>query len=123
MQHGAFRAERRGDPSHRVGTTGAGSRHDTAELARLPRITVGRVCRDLLVAHIDDADPFVDAAVVDVDDVPAAQRENRVDAFALQRLGDKVAAGDDGGVAGLALEGVLGGGRRCCGRGRPGCDD
>jgi hypothetical protein len=92
VQHGAFRAERRGDAGHRVGAARAGGRHDTAKLARLPRIAIRRVRRDLLMTHIDDADTFVDAAVVDVDNVPAAQRENGVDAFALQHLGDKVAA-------------------------------
>jgi hypothetical protein len=52
------------------------------------------VRRDLLVTDVDDLDPLIDAAVVDVDDVTAAEREDRVDAFVLQRLRDEMAAGD-----------------------------
>ena len=99
VQHRALRAERRGDAGHGVRAAGPRRGHDAAELAGLARITVGRVGRDLFVAHVDDADAFVDAAVVDIDDVAAAQGEDRVDAFALQRLGDQMAARDDAGVA------------------------
>src|SRR5882724_11100919 len=53
------------------------------------RVTVRGVSSDLLVAHVDDADAFIDAAIVDVDDVSAAQGEDRIDAFVLQRLGDQ----------------------------------
>ena len=63
----------------------------------------------LLVAHVDDADTFIDAAVVDVDDVSTTKREDRVDALILQRLGDQVAARDNTRVPALLLEGVLGG--------------
>jgi len=54
------------------------------ELAGLSRVTVRGVSCDLFVAHVDDADPFIDAAIVNVDDVPAAQGEDRVDAFVLE---------------------------------------
>jgi hypothetical protein len=60
------------------------------------------------VAHVDDADALVDAAVVDVDDVPAAQREDGVDPFVLQRAGHQVPAGDHVGVPALLLERVVG---------------
>ena len=95
MQDRAFRAEGGGDAGHRVRAARPRGRHDAAELAGLARIAVGRVGRHLLVAHIDDADALVDAAVIDVDDVAAAQREDGVDAFVLERFGDKVAARDD----------------------------
>jgi hypothetical protein len=49
---------------------------------------------DLLVAHVDDPDPLVEAAVVGVDDVPAAQSPDDVDALGPQRLGDELTAGD-----------------------------
>ena len=88
---------------------GPGGRDDAAELAGLARIAVGRVRGDLLVAHVDDANALIDAAVVDVDDVAAAKREDRVDAFVLQRLGDQMAAGDHARIAALALQGIFGG--------------
>src|SRR5213080_3764811 len=40
------------------------------------RPAVGGVRRGLLVAHVDDADALVEAAVVDRHDVPAAEREH-----------------------------------------------
>ena len=91
---------------------GPGGGHHAAELAGLARVAVGGVRGDLLVAHVDDADALVDAAVVDVDDVAAAEREDRVDALVLQRLGDQVAARDHARVAALALQGVVRGGGR-----------
>ena len=48
----------------------------------------------LLVARVDDADAFIDATVVDVLDVAAGQREDGVDALALQHACDEVAAVD-----------------------------
>ena len=87
---------------------GSGGRDDTAELAGLTRIAVGGVRGDLLVPHVDDADALIDAAVIDVDDVAAAEREDRIDAFVLQRLGDQVTARDDAGIPALPLQSVLG---------------
>jgi hypothetical protein len=52
------------------------------------------VCGDLLVPHVDDGDALVHAAVVDVDDVPAAERVDRVHAFCLECLRDQVATGN-----------------------------
>ncbi len=111
MQDRAFRAERGRDPGHGVHAAGPRRGHDAAELAGLARIAVGRVRRDLLVAHVDDADALVDAAVVDVDDVAAAQREDRVDALVLERLRHEVAARDDVGVARLLPQRIVGGRR------------
>ena len=62
---------------------GPSRRDHAAEAARLPRVAVGRVGRDLLVAHVDDPDIVVDTAVIGVDDVPAAEREHRIDTLAL----------------------------------------
>ena len=109
VQNRAFRAECGGDAGHGVGAARARGGDDAAELAGLAGVAVGRVRGDLLVAHIDDADALVDAAVVDVDDVAAAEREDGIDAFVLERLGDQVAAGDDARVTALPLQGVLGG--------------
>ena len=83
-----------GDAGHRVGRARPGGRYDTADLAALARVAVGGVGRDLLMAHVDDLDAFVDAAVVDVDDVAAAKRPDHFDAFVLERLGDQMPAGD-----------------------------
>ena len=79
MEDRAFRAEGGGDAGHGVRAARPGRGHDAAELAGLARIAVGGVGRDLLVPHVDDADALVDAAVIDVDDVAAAQGEDRVD--------------------------------------------
>src|SRR6478736_3718982 len=64
---------------------------------------------DLLMADVDDLDAFVDAAVVNVDDVAAAELEDGVDPFRFQGLGDEPAAGDDIGIGAFAGERVVGG--------------
>ena len=87
-------AKRIGDAGHRVGRARSRGRHDAADLAALARVAVGGVRRDLLMAHVDDLDAFVDAAVVDVDDMAAAKRPDHLDAFVLERLGDQMPAGD-----------------------------
>ena len=110
VQDRGLGAGRAGDPGHGVGAAGAGGGHHAAEPAGLPRVAVGGMGGDLLVAHVDDPDAFVQAAVVDVDDVPAAEREDRVHAFVLERPGDQVTAGDDVGVGALPLQ-RIGGGR------------
>ena len=109
VQDRALRAKGGGDAGHGIRTARTGGRDDAAELARLARIAVGRMRGDLLVAHVDDADALVDAAVIDVDDVAAAQRKDRVDAFVLQRLGDQVTAGRHARVAAFLLQGIFGG--------------
>ena len=101
MEHRAFRAEGGGDAGHRVGAAGTRRRHHAAELAGLARIAVGGVRRRLLVAHVDDADALIEAAVVDVDDMAAAKREDGVHALGLQRLGDEMPARDDARVTAL----------------------
>ena len=88
VQHRALGAKGRGNPGHGIGAARSGSGDHATELAGLSRVTVGGVRRDLFVAYVDDADPFIDAAIVDVDDVPAAQGEDGIDALVLQRLGD-----------------------------------
>ena len=72
-------------------------------------VAVCGVCRRLLVPHINDADAFIKASVVNVDDMPPAKREDGVHPFALQSLGDKVSAGND-----LFREAFLGEGVCCC---------
>jgi hypothetical protein len=53
----------------------------------------------LLVAGVDDADAFVEAAVVDRQDVAAAQGEDVVDPGLLQSPGDQLPARQLGHVA------------------------
>jgi hypothetical protein len=98
------------DAGDRIGAARTCSRHHATELAGLSRVAVGGVSGHLFMAHVDDADAFIHATIVDIDDVAAAQSENRVDAFILQCLGDQVASGDHAGVATLALQGIVCGG-------------
>ncbi len=109
VEHRALGAERRGNAGHRIRAAGPGGRHHATESAGLARVAVGGVRRRLLVTHVDDADALVDAAVINVDDVAAAQREDGVHALGLERLGDEMAAGNDVDVAALLLERVVGG--------------
>ena len=118
MKNRAFRTEGRGDARDRIGATGTGGGDHAAELARLPGIAVRRMRSDLFVAHVDDADAFIDATVIDVDDVPAAKSEDGVHPFVFQRLGDQMAAGDHARIAALPLQGIFG--RRGFGRTRDG---
>ncbi len=96
VQHRALRAECGGDAGDGVGAAGAGGGDDAAEATRLPGVAVRGVRRHLLVAHVDDAYALVEAAVVNVDDVTAAQREHGVDALALESLGHEVSSRDQG---------------------------
>ena len=83
-----------GDAGHRVGRARSRRRDDAADLAALARITVGGVRRHLFMTHVDDLDAFIEAAIVDVDDMTAAERPDHFDAFVLERLGDQMPAGD-----------------------------
>ncbi len=93
-QHRALRAERVGHAGDRVAGAGACGHDGAAGRAGDAGVAVGRVRGDLLVPHVDDGDALVHAAVVDVDDVAAAERVDRVHALGLQRLRHEVAAGD-----------------------------
>ena len=95
MQNRALGAKCRGDAGQRVGKAWTGRRDHAAQPTRLARISVGRVGGGLLVAHVDDANVVIDAAVVDVDDVAAAKREDRVDTLVLEGCSDEMAAGND----------------------------
>ena len=94
QQHRALSPERVRDSGDGVGRARAGGDDGAAGLAGHAGVSVGGVGRDLLVADVDDLDALVDAAVVDVDDVPAAEREDRVDPLRAESLGDQVATGD-----------------------------
>src|SRR6202021_1516109 len=81
MKNRALRTERRGDARDRVGATGSCRGDHAAELARLPRVAVSRMRSHLLVPHVDDANAFIDATIIDVDDVTAAKRKDGVYTF------------------------------------------
>ena len=123
VEHRALGAERGRDAGHRVGETGARRRHDAAEAPGLAGVAVRGMGRDLLVADVDDADALVDAPVVDVDDVPAAEGEDGVHPLAPEGAGDEVAARYDVAAPVLGGEGVGGGvlRRRRGGGGGGGC--
>ena len=118
VQDRALGAERGRDPGKGVGEARARRGDHAPEPAGLARVPVRGVGGDLLVTHVNDADTLVDASVVGVDDVPAAQRKDGVDAFVGQRPGRQVPPRNDALVAALAREGVLGSpGFQCsCGR-------
>ncbi len=91
-QHRALGAERVGDAGDGVGGAGAGRHDRAAGFSGNARIPVGGVRRDLLVTDVDDLDALIDAAVVDVDDVAAAERPNHVDALVFEGLRHQVSA-------------------------------
>ena len=111
VQHRTLGAKRGGDARHRVGAARPRGGHHAAEPARLSRIAVRGVGRHLLVAHVHHLDALVDATVVDVDDVAAAQREDGVDALVAERLRHEVPAGHHILGAALLREGVVRGAR------------
>ena len=80
-QHRTLRTKRIRNAGHGIGRTRARRDDGATEAAGHARVAVGRVRRNLLVPRVDDTDAFVDAAVINVDDVATAQREDRVDAF------------------------------------------
>jgi hypothetical protein len=45
---------------------------------------------DLFVTHIDNLDSLVEASIIDVDDVPATQREDGLDPFMFQGFGNQM---------------------------------
>ena len=81
-------APRGRDAGDGVGEPGPGGHDRDAGLPGDARPAVGRVRRRLLVAHVDDADALVEAAVVDRHDVPAAEREDVRHALLLERARD-----------------------------------
>ena len=82
-QHGATVLVGGGDGGDGVGDAGAGGNDSNAALAGETRVGLGGVAGHLLVADVDDVDPFVQAAVVDVLDVAAGEGEDDVDPLAL----------------------------------------
>ena len=109
MENGAFGTKRRGDPGHRVGAARAGGSDHTSEPSRLARVAVRGMGGSLFVAHVHDADALVDASVVDIDDVAAAQGEDGVHALVCQGLGDQVPAGNHRAALVLLRQRVRGG--------------
>ena len=82
-----------GHAGHRVGDAGPRGHDRDPDVPGEPRVGVGGVGRHLLVAHVDHADPLADAAVVDRQDVAAAEREDVSHARFLQHPRDQLAAG------------------------------
>ncbi len=76
------------DAGDGVGEARAGGDDRDAGLPGDARPAVGGVRRGLLVAHVDDADALVEAAVVDRHDVSAAEREDEGHLLGVQRAGD-----------------------------------
>ena len=92
-QHGLSARKALATPVTASVVPGPGGDDGAAGLAGDPRVAVGGVRGHLLVAYVDDVDALVDAAVVDVDDVAAAERVDHLHALRLECLGDQVTAG------------------------------
>lgn len=86
QQHRGLRAEGVGDTGDGVRRARTRGDDRAAGFAGEAGVTVGGMGGDLLVADVDDLYALVDAAVVDVDDVAAAQRVDAVDPSALSAL-------------------------------------
>jgi hypothetical protein len=99
QQQRASRGVGVGDSGDRVGDAGTGNDDGHPDAAREPRVRVSRVGGRLLVTHVDDADAFAETAVVDRQDVAAAQREDVPHARLPQRSGDQLSARQVGHVA------------------------
>src|ERR1700730_6085438 len=88
---------------HGVWSAGPGGRDNAAELAGLARIPVGSMRGGLLMPDIDDPDAFIKAAVIDVDDVAAAQREDRVHTLVSECFCHQAGARQDVGIRAPAV--------------------
>ena len=120
QQHRALGPERIRDPGDGVGRPRAGGHDGAARFSGHPRVAVGGVRRHLLVPDVDDLDALIGAAVVDVDDVAAAEGEDDVDALVLQGLRHEVTTGDRRrGLVGIQFGQVGGAGRGLSHRGSP----
>ncbi len=91
-QHGHLGTPGVGHRGHRIGGARAGRDHGTAGKAGQSGPGVGGVSGGLLVAHVDDADVGIDAAIVNVDDVSAAEGKDRLDPLGLEGPGYQLAA-------------------------------
>ena len=81
------------DSRHAVGHAGAGrDGRDADRPGVAARPGVGGVDRRLLVPHVDDLDPLVDAAVVEGHDVSPGESEDDLDAGLLESLGRELSA-------------------------------
>ena len=90
--HRAGRLEGVCDAGNGVGYAGAGGNDSHAGLAGDLRPAFGGVGGNLFVAKVDDLDAFVHAALIEVVDMPAVQREDILYALSLQCLGEQPSA-------------------------------
>ena len=92
-QDRGVRAPGVGDAGHAVGDAGPRSDRRDADAAGIAaRPGVGGVHRRLLVAHVDDLDALVDAAVVEGHDVAAGEGEDDLDTGLLESAGRELTA-------------------------------
>ena len=90
-QHGRLRPESIGNASDRISSAQTGGDDGDARLASDTRPGVGGVRRGLLVPHVNDSDAFVEAAVVNVNNVPPAEGKNGLNTLCLQGTGHQMA--------------------------------
>ena len=87
--HRAWRLECVGDARNRVGNARPRRNDSHARLARNLRPALRRVRRNLLVPEINHLDPLIHAALIEIVDMPAIQREHILHALPLQRLSEQ----------------------------------
>ena len=78
-----------GDPGDGARDAGPGGDHSDTRAASYAAIRLGGMRRRLLVSNVEDADAFEPAPLVDRHDVPAREREDRVDSLGCDRTGDE----------------------------------
>ena len=93
-EHRSVGEPRVGDSGERIGHARSCGDDGDAEPAGEPGVCVGGVCRSLLMTHVDDSDPLLDAAVDDGKHVTTGEHEHRVDALRLQRACNRLACLD-----------------------------
>ncbi len=90
-QHGCLRPESIGNAGDRISSAQTGGDDGDARLAGDARPGISGVRRRLLVPHVNDFNAFVEAAVVNVNNMPAAEGKNGFDTLSLQGTGHQMA--------------------------------
>jgi hypothetical protein len=90
-QHGCLRPESIGNAGDRISSARTGGDDGDARLASDARPGIGSMRCRLLVPHVNDFDALVEAAVVDINNVPPAESKNGLNALGLQSASHQMA--------------------------------
>ena len=91
MQNWALRTKSGGNTGNRIGTTGPGRGNHAAEFTGLPGVAISRMRGSLFMSNIDNTNTFIEATIVNINNVTAAKRKYGVDTFGLQSFGNQMA--------------------------------